>query len=435
MKILNKTESICDICLKRIPAETYLKDGRVFIRKYCPVHGNFSGAHAWDDPEIYQGLEKMKTLDAPSAQVAIALTYRCNLHCPVCYAKANEVKIEDFKFKDLEKTKDFRSVFLTGGEPTIRQDLHEIISYLKESGKKVLMFSNGLKLSNFKYAKKLKKAGLDCVFVQFDSTDDKDQAYIRGKKITKYKKKAVENMQKCGITIYFCAAMLKGKSFNHLKGLFDYAKNYHAIKNITINELWKLGRFDEKDYVPSSEIIREVSNINGITNYDLLQTTELLCNLDKLLAMFSPNRRRLFCRCTLKCLVLHDKNKVIPITKIIDTEKINKKIKNFYERESKFGLSIFLIFFLFNQIILGFILNKNLRTLIRKMAVNSIHLLKGNYSYFNPLYLISVAIFLTPRNMDFSFADQCNFRAVSSEDFNLDQGCLHRIKAFKKMNL
>lgn len=431
MKILYKTRSLCDKCLQEVPAFTFIKNGRVFLQKECPKHGKFSGDHAWDDPKINQGLHKIDTLDAKSAQVAIAVTYKCNLTCPVCYARANEVDISDLKIEDLKRVDEYPVIFLTGGEPTIREDLPEIVSTLKRKGKKVVMFSNGLKLAQKGYARKLKRAGLGCVILQFDTLDDAEYQYIRGRKLIEIKKKAVANMQRSNLPVYLYCTMLKGKSFNQMENIFNFARKYSVIKTVSVNPLWRLGRYNENDFVPSSQILKRASQINGLKRSDWLESTELLCGVDKLLSLIS-SRRRLFCKCNLKCLVLRHKNRTIPVTRIFDTKKINQKINDLYERKNRSGFWSFLLYFFANQVVLNFFKNRNFRLFVLKTLKNTGHLLRGDYLLFNPFHFVTIAIFPTPTNLDFSFVSQCNFNAISSEDFGFEPGCIHRIKALKK---
>jgi hypothetical protein len=431
MRFLKKTQSICNECLKKIPARTFEKKGRVFLEKTCPEHGKFSGDHVWDDPEIYKGLTQIKTLGAKSAQVTVAVTYQCNLNCPVCYAKANEVAIPDLDFSDLDKVKDYPVVFLTGGEPTIRKDLIQILRRLKKEGKKIVMFSNGLKLANLNYVRKLKKAGLGYVILQFDSVNDDEYEYMRGMKLIDIKKKAVENMQQCHLPVYFQSVMLRDKTFKRMEDIFMFARKYPIIKTINVTPLWRLGRYDEKDFVPSSQILAKASKINGVSKEDWLESTNLLCGVDKLISMVKP-RRRVFCKCNLKCLVMHHEDKTIPVTKIFDTKRINKKIIYLYERKSLVDFLFFLLYFFSNQVILNFFKNKNFRIMVKKMIRNSGHLLRKDFLLFNPFNFITLAIFPTPNNLDFDFVDECNFHAISSEDFGYEPGCIHRIRALKK---
>lgn len=293
------------------------------------------------------------------------------------------------------------------------------------------MFSNGLKLRNPKYVRALKKAGLDYVILQFDSVDDAEYEYMRGMKLIDIKKRAIENMQRHNMPVYLQSVMLKNKSFKKIKDIFEFVKSYSNIKTINITPLWRLGRYNEKDFVPSSKILAKICEINGLTRRDWLESTNLLCGVDKLLSMAGP-RRRVFCKCNLKCLVLRHGNEIIPITGIFNTEKINQKIIDFYERKSQLRFWLFIFYFFSSQVFWNFLVNRNFRLFIRKLFSNSIHLLRGNFLLFNPLNFFTLAIFPTPTNLDFDFVNECNFHAISSEDFGFEPGCIHRIKALKR---
>jgi len=431
MKIINSTKSICDVCLKPVPAKIIKKKEGIFIQKHCKKHGKFTERHVWDDPEIYRGLSELETIRAKSAQVTVALTYKCNLNCPVCYARANEMKIEDLDIKDLDKLGDYKVVFLTGGEPTIRKDLPKIIRILRERGKKVILFSNGVKLVNKKYVQLLKKSGLRYVTLQFDTLKDEENKDIRGRNLSKIKKKAVENMEECDLPVLLYAVILKNKNYRNLKDLFNFAFKHKNVKAVGVNPLWKLGRYDKNDFIPSSKIIKETCRVLKVKREDWIQSTTLLCNTDKILSMFSI-KRRLFGKCNMKCIVIPYKDGCIPITKIFNTWKINRDIDTIYKSKSYSKLTIFLIYFLFIQIILNFVINKYFRVVIFKTLKNSKYLIKRNYLLLSPFRFISLAIFPTKRNLDFNFVKDCNFHAVSSEDFSFRPACVHRIMAIEK---
>lgn len=118
----------------------------------------------------------------------LAITYRCNLSCMFCYAGCNETKNpinseQELNTKQLKEIirriyDDARvpSISFTGGEPTLRADLFELIAYAKELEMRVNLISNGTKI-DFDFAKKLKKAGLDSAQISLEgiqaSTHDK----------------------------------------------------------------------------------------------------------------------------------------------------------------------------------------------------------------------------------------------------------------------
>ena len=59
LKVLRKTTSICHFCLKEkneiknVKANVIEQDGKVYIRKNCPVHGEFQEIY-WTSSELYK---------------------------------------------------------------------------------------------------------------------------------------------------------------------------------------------------------------------------------------------------------------------------------------------------------------------------------------------------------------------------------------------
>jgi len=432
MNFIKKTKSICDVCLKTVPAKTFESNGKIMIEKKCPEHGIFRGEHVWDDPAVYRDLIKIETLNAESGQVAAAVTYSCNLNCPVCYARANETAIEDIKIEDLSKLEKYKTVFLTGGEPTVKKDIAEIIKTLRRRGKNVAMFSNGLKFADEKFTLKIKKAGIRNVILQFDTFSDSDYEYIRGKRLLKIKKQVLANLQKFHIPIYLQATVIKDKNFNELGKYFKFAFNFKGVKSVGLNHLWKVGRYDEKDFIATFEIMEKTNEILKIEKKDWTESTRLLCNFDKLLSLLSKDKKKVFGKCNLKCLVLREKNRLIPVTKVFNVSRISKKIEAAYARKSRAKLAYFLVYFFSIEIVLNFFRNKYFRSFLVQLFKNRRYFFSKEFMFFNPFYFLVINIFPTPNNFDYDFVDECNFKAVSAEDFSFQPACLHRILALKK---
>lgn len=430
-KLIGKTESVCNKCLKVIPAKIIKRDGRIFLKKECSEHGKFFEDHVWDDPEIYAGLTKINTINSAAAQVSVALTYRCNLNCPVCYARANENIPQDFTAGDLKKILSYKKVYLTGGEPTVREDLPKIIYYLRRRGKTVSLFSNGIKLADKKYLTLLKKAGLSSVTLQFDSLDERDFEYIRGRKLAETKRKALKNLEELKIPVLLYSVILKNKNFSGLKEIIDFGFSFESVRAVGVNPLWRLGRFNKEDFIPSSKIIKKIESDIGIKKSDWVESTAFLCNLDKFLSFFG-RRRRFFSKCMMKCLLIIHEGEYIPITSIFNVKKINQKIETAYGRKSYIRLTFFMSFFIFSQLILNFFINANFRIFLGQIIKNLSYLIKRKFSFFIPLRQISLAIFPTKGNLDFNFIKDCNFKAVSKEDFAMRPACIHRILALEK---
>lgn len=121
----------------------------------------------------------------PLRDLRISVTDRCNFRCRYCMPR--EHFGEDFRFLPRSELLTFeeiaelarvftylgvRKLRLTGGEPLVRKDLHELIALLRRVGDVDLaLTTNGALLAE--QAPRLKAAGLDRVTVSLDSLDDR----------------------------------------------------------------------------------------------------------------------------------------------------------------------------------------------------------------------------------------------------------------------
>ena len=114
----------------------------------------------------------------PSApyRMDLAITYRCNNDCPHCYnarlRSYPELSTADWK-KIIDRLWDLSipHLIFTGGEPTLRNDLPELIAYAEGKGQITGLNTNGRKLSDPSYVDQLVKAGLDHIQITVESHD------------------------------------------------------------------------------------------------------------------------------------------------------------------------------------------------------------------------------------------------------------------------
>ncbi len=109
----------------------------------------------------------------------VAVTYRCNLRCTFCYAGCNcttnpvgddrEMNTAEIKrvLRRIYRDAEVPSVSFTGGEPTLRADLSELIRYAKELGMWVNLITNGTRIER-ESAEALADAGLDSAQVSLE---------------------------------------------------------------------------------------------------------------------------------------------------------------------------------------------------------------------------------------------------------------------------
>ena len=112
-------------------------------------------------------------LSAPY-RMDLAVTYRCNNNCAHCYnaRERNYPELDTAQWKKIiDRLWDLGIPHLvfTGGEPTLRTDLAELIQYAEQKGFITGLNTNGRKLADPAFLQKLVDAGLDHVQITLES--------------------------------------------------------------------------------------------------------------------------------------------------------------------------------------------------------------------------------------------------------------------------
>ena len=120
----------------------------------------------------------------------IALTYRCQNRCTFCYASAPERgrQVPEMTTEEVKRILDIivddarvPTVSFTGGEPTLRPDLPDLIAYAKSRRLRTNLITNGVRCGNEEYAAKLAAAGLDSAQVSLEAADPEIHDAIVGR--------------------------------------------------------------------------------------------------------------------------------------------------------------------------------------------------------------------------------------------------------------
>jgi radical SAM protein with 4Fe4S-binding SPASM domain len=129
------------------------------------------------DPVTFLEIEKEEPFSyhySAPLRMDLALTFRCQNDCVHCYAggphETTELTTTQWKtvLDHLSEVGVFIVTF-TGGEPTIRDDLPELLLYAQNKSMVTGLISNGRLLKDPSYVETLEKAGLDFVQVTLES--------------------------------------------------------------------------------------------------------------------------------------------------------------------------------------------------------------------------------------------------------------------------
>ena len=136
----------------------------------------------------------------------IAPTYNCNNKCLWCYAggshKEKEMPIEKaHKLVKLLKELKVQRLTLIGGEPTTYQKLEEIIEHASGEGIQTGMVTNGIKLSNLQFTKRMKESGVKGVGITILGTEEIHDKITQVNGSYKQTIKGLINCKKNGIDV------------------------------------------------------------------------------------------------------------------------------------------------------------------------------------------------------------------------------------------
>lgn len=278
MQRLAVTESVCPCCLRRIAAERVTDGNDVFLVKSCPEHGEFRTV-VWRGLATYQRwLERGSRAATPpvtetavrqgcpydcglcpdhrqhSCCVLLEVTQRCSLRCPVCFAGAGAESSDpsldeiDAWVECLRAHGSTVNIQLSGGEPTMRDDLPVIIRRIRARGFSfVQVNSNGLRLAKEAgYARQLADAGLDCVFLQFDGVTDATYQQIRGARLFEVKQQALLNCAEAGLAVVLVPTLVPGVNIGEIGTILDFAvAHVPAVRAVHFQPISYFGRYPQ----------------------------------------------------------------------------------------------------------------------------------------------------------------------------------------------
>jgi len=222
--------------------------------------------------------------------VLFEVTQRCNLNCPVCFAAAGSapggfdgghggghggddgggdggcggddggcgdrgaaptvppdpsLATIGSWYDALKQRAGICHIQLSGGEPTLRDDLPQIIRIGRQKGFDYFQLNtNGLRLAtDRKLAGQLKDAGLSCVFLQFDGLSEAASRKLRGRPLLAQKKAAIANAAVAGLPVVLVPTLAYGINDHELMAIVDFGiQAAPAVRGIHFQPIAHFGR-------------------------------------------------------------------------------------------------------------------------------------------------------------------------------------------------
>ena len=262
--VLSSTTSLCPECLKEVPGRYIEQDDTVHLERDCPEHGK-TKRKVWGSVEHWEWASKYSpdvdsddhtTVEADHACLAVVeVTRDCNLSCSYCFASSgpggDRLSFEEVTHLiDVVREHGPRPVQLSGGEPTVREDLPEIVEYAASEGfEHIQVNTNGIALAREDgYAERLKEAGVTAVYLQFDGTTRETYEEIRETDILDAKHGAIEACRRADVPVVLVPTVVPGVNDDEMGDVVRFAlENIDVVESVNFQPVAQFGRYDEDE--------------------------------------------------------------------------------------------------------------------------------------------------------------------------------------------
>ncbi|AEH61593.1 Radical SAM domain protein [Methanosalsum zhilinae DSM 4017] len=378
---MKSIKSLCPECHFPIDGKLFEEHGKLMVEKTCSEHGSYRDIY-WSDADLFHRFDKYSVSgDGLSNPITsddshcpencgicsahrtttilanIDVTNRCNMKCPVCFSNSNAKgylyepsrdQIRDM-LEILRNEKPVRcfSVQFSGGEPTVRSDLPDIVSMARQMGFiQIQIATNGIVLArNLDFAKKLHHAGLDTVYLQFDGVSEEPYLKTRGFNVFPIKEKAIENCRKANIrSIALVPTLAKGVNDHQVGDMIDFAsQRLDVVKGINFQPMAFTGRVDqdtrENRRITIPDLIKLVEDqTDGQVNRDAWYPVPFVVPISRFISLMRNTPvPELSCHphCGTGTYVFVENGKLIPITDFVDVEGMTEFLTEIVEENNE----------------------------------------------------------------------------------------------------
>jgi len=363
-KQIRETGSICPECNKILPASIYERDGKIWINKTCPDHGEIEELY-FGSADMYYKFAKFahngKGIENPnvplekctcptncglcrshlshSALANLVITNRCDLSCWYCFFYAKKGVEGAYVYEpSLDKIREMvqtlraerpvpgNAVQITGGEPTLRSDLTDIVRICKEEGvEHVQLNSNGINMAQDPdLARRVREAGVNTVYMSFDGITPRTNPKNHWEAPF-----AIENCRKVGLGIVLVPTVIKSINDHELGGIIRFGQRnmdiIHAVNFQPVSLTGRLTKSEREKYritIPDCiERIEEQTN-GEVTRDSWFPVPSCVSITHFTEALTKRPRYELSAHfaCGAGTYVFKDDDKLVPISSFVDVE-------------------------------------------------------------------------------------------------------------------
>ena len=314
------TTSVCASCLHVVEAKIVLRDQRVYMDKWCPVHGT-ERVLVSDDAAYYRACretwikppELPLRFDTPmhygcpydcglcpdhmqhSCLTLVEINEHCNLECPICYAESGPKRTAHRSLDEIRAMLDAvvanegepDVVQISGGEPTLHPQFFDVMAEAAARPiRHVMVNTNGLRIArDAAFVERLAREHPRTeIYLQFDSLREHVLRRLRGADLTGVRAAALERLNAAGLSTTLVVTLEKGVNDDEIGAILDFAMTQPCVRGVTLQPIQEAGRTEGYDRyqhrLTVSEIRRRIAEQSQV--FALSDVVPVPCNPDTL---------------------------------------------------------------------------------------------------------------------------------------------------------
>ena len=286
-------------------------DGKIWMRRFCPIHGESESLYE-EDAEIWRSRLGWSTptlqitpdratnfagfpdgyregLPASHGQhtciLLLNVTDRCNYSCPTCYAGAMPpgtpaIRPESPSIEEILRTVDtavereggkLGVVMLSGGEPTVRGDIEELMLRVMERNvTRVMLNTNGRRIARDDRFLKFLRDHRDRieVYLQFDGLRGSTYEKLRGEDVSEEKLLALCRLDEAKVFNTLVMTVAKGVNEDEVGDVVATGLATPRCAGVAIQPMFGSGRtsgYDPLDRVTPTGVLKRLgAQTNGL---------------------------------------------------------------------------------------------------------------------------------------------------------------------------
>lgn len=333
MEIIRETVTLCPKCLKELKGDIIIENNNVFLYRNCSEHGEYkfllsknAKLYADLDSFYFNTIKKGKTGGKITNEWVFANS-KCNMNCMYC---AVEVQDPLFTEMTLEEIKDVLKEYgkvkltLTGGEPTLHENLFDFFKLGKEQNIVTQLATNGLLLADLDFCKKLKESGMYEVRLSTESFNFNIAEEVNAGKFVSKKISALDNLKTLNLKTILSPTIIKGINESHLYECMEYARENDFIAEVSVNGFTWAGAgvsMKPENMIMPDEITDLIHEKYFTCDREELFTFNKLMHL--VLHLFDIR----ICMNTQLLIFVRKDSKLYPLTSYINMQTLKKRLK------------------------------------------------------------------------------------------------------------